>query len=842
MNELFRRVRYLLQRRRFDRELASDLEFHREMAAREGRHFGNALRLREEARDAWGWTWIDRLSQDLRYAARMLRKSPSFTAAAVLMLALGIGVNVAAFGFFDLMFLRPLPVRDPGSILQFQRSAPRDFADNFVYPEVAFYREHAKTLSAVVATSHGELTIEGEQKQVGASFVTANYFSELGARAKLGTMLDPAQDEASDAGPVVVLGQRFWERHFGADPLIVGKTIRLNNKPAIVVGVVSSEFSGLGIGLSRPDLWAPIAQQPYFVKGSRLTDFSDGGIGVLMWGRLQPGVTPRVAEEELKSLAAELHREHPGDVWENESLPSKPGGYAASIRHEMYPIFALMGALGFLILAAACTNLGSLLLARSAARRREIAIRIAVGAGRARLVRQLFTESLLLALVGAVAGLGLGYLCLRALMVWAEAPVWLNPTPDWRITVFAIAMGLAAAILFGLTPAWQSSRQRHRGGITRQFLIGAQVAASCVLLIVAGLLVRALDRAMFAPQGFEYQRVISIDPHFHGASPDDARVYLDTLESRLRALPGIEAVAMVSNPPLGNRWTVVRAEAAGRAVDIHYNHVDPPFFQAMGIPLVRGRNLTRGDTGGIIISESLARIEWPGEDPIGKLFQVGVDSAGVPEKRTVVGVSGSARLVSPEDSDAVEIYELPAAGILPSMVVLVRTAGPPEGLVRSVASVASAIDTKMFPEVQLMKSAYREKVQTAEFGALSVSVLGLVALLLACAGIVGLVAYAVAQRTKEIGIRMALGARPSHVVSVVLGQFSIPLAAGLLAGVAGAAALSQILRGLLYGVSNLDPLSYVAPVAILAVTVALAALLPARRALRVDPMRALRHE
>jgi predicted permease len=842
MSELFRRLRYLVHRRRFDQELAGDLEFHREMAAREGRNFGNALRLREEARDAWGWTWIDRLSQDLRYAARMLRKSPGFTTAAVAMLALGIGVNVAAFGFFDLMFLRPLPVRDPGSILQFQRSAPRNFSDNFIYPEVAFYREHAKTLSAVVAASHSELTIEDEQKQLDVSFVTANYFNELGARARLGTMLDPAQDESSGAGPVVVLGQRFWERHFGADPSIVGKTIRLNNRPAIVVGVVSSEFSGLGIGLGRPDLWAPIAQEPYFVKGSQITDFSDRGIGVLMWGRLQPGVTPRVAEEELRSLAAELHREHPHDVWENESLPSKPGGYAGSIRHEMYPVFALMGALGFLILATACTNLGSLLLARSAARKREISIRIAVGAGRARLVRQLFTESLLLALVGAAAGLGLGYVVLRGLLAWAEVPVWLDPTPDRRVMVFAIGMGFAASILFGLTPAWQGGRQRHRGTTTRQFLIAAQVAASCVLLIVAGLLVRALDRAMFAPQGFEYQQVISIDPHFHGSSPDDARVYLDTLESRLRTLPGIEAVAMVSNPPLGNRWTVVRAEAAGRAVDIHYNHIDPPFFQTMGIPLVRGRNLMRGDTGGIIISESLARFEWPREDPIGKLFQVGVDAAGVPEKRMVVGVSGSARLVSPEDSDAVEIYELPGAEILPSMVVLVRTAGPPESVVGSVAAVASAIDTKMFPEVQLMKNAYREKVRTAEFSALSVGVLGLVALLLACTGIVGLVAYTVAQRTKEIGIRMALGARPSHVVSVVLRQFSIPVAAGLLAGVAGAVALSQILRGLLYGISNLDPISYPAAVGILAATVALAALLPARRALRVDPMGALRHE
>jgi predicted permease len=834
MKQFIRRLRYLLHRRRFDRELANDLEFHREMAERAGKPLAHTLLLREEARDAWGWTWIDRIAQDVRYAARMLRRSPGFTAAAVLMLALGIGVNVAAFGFFDLMFLRPLPVRDPGSLLRFDRSAPQGYADNFMYPEVAFYREHSRTLSAVLASGDAKVTIEGDDRQLAARFATANFFSELGARARLGRLLDPGRDEASDAGPVVVLGEGLWQRHFGADPLIVGKTILLNGNPATVIGVVSSEFSGLGLG--TPDLWAPINQQPYFVKGSRLTDFSDSGIGVFMWGRLQAGLTPKVSEEELMSLAAELHRQHPKDVWEKEGLPSKPGGYANSIRHEMVPVLALVGALGLLILGAACGNLGSLLLARGVAREREIAIRVAVGAGRGRLMRQLFTESLVLALLGSAAGLALGYVVQRFLMAWAEVPAWLDATPDRRVMLAAIGMGFAAAIMFGLTPAWQAARQRHRATITRQFLIGAQVAASCVLLIVAGLLVRALNRAMFENRGFDYQHVISIDPHFHGASSDEAGAYLDTLESRLRGLPGVDAVSMVSNPPLGNRWTVFKTEVAGHAVSIHYNHVDPPFFQTMQIPLRRGRNLMRGDMRGIVVGESLARLQWPADDPVGKLFRTGADTY------TVVGVVGSARLVSPEDSDAVEIYQLADGAILPSMVVLVKTSGPPEGLVPVVAATAKAIDPKLSPEVQLLKSAFRDKLRTAEYSALAVSLLGAVALLLAGAGIVGLVAYGVRQRTREIGIRMALGARPAHVVGVVLRQFAIPVAAGLLAGVGGAAALSQILRQLLYGVSNLDPMAYVGAVGVFAVAVVVAALLPARRALRVDPIRALRYE
>jgi predicted permease len=834
MNEFFRRIRYLLHRRRSDRELADDLDFHREMAARAGKPLAHTLLLREQSRDAWGWTWIDRLGQDLRYAARMLRKSPGFTAAAVLMLALGVGVNVAAFGFFDLMFLRPLPVRDPATLLKFSRSAPQGYADNFIYPEVAFYREHSRKLSAVFASDDAKVTIDGDDKQLTASFITANLFSDLGSAARLGRLLDPALDEAAEAQPVVVLDRGFWQRRFSADPSIVGKTIRINGQSATVVGVSSSDFSGLGFG--RPDLWVPITQQPHFVTGSRLTDFSEAGVSVPMWGRLQPGATPAVAEQELKSLAAELHRQHPKEVWKDESLPSEPGGYANRIRQEMVPVLALVGALGLLILAAACGNLGSLLLARGVAREREIAIRVAVGAGRARLVRQLFTESLVLALLGALAGLAVGYLVLRVLMAWADVPAWIDPTPDRRVIAFAMAIGFAAAILFGLTPAWQAARQRHRGIVVRQFLIAAQVAASCVLLIVAGLLVRATHHAMSTYPGFEYRRVISIDPALRGYQPANAQAYFSALEARLRAVPGIESVALATNPPLGNRWTVFKTEVAGRAVPIHINHVDPPFLQTMGIPLLRGHNLMRGDTREIVVSQSLARLRWPASDPIGQPFQLGDD------KLTVVGVSGSARLVSPEDSDAVEIYRLAGADALPSMTVLVRTSAPPEGLVHLVASVAKSIDPRLVPEVQLMNTAFRDKLRTAQSSALAVSVLGLVALLLASAGIVGLVGYAVSQRTKEIGIRMALGAHPAHVLSVVLRQFAVPVAAGLLAGVGGAAALSTLLRSVLYGIGNLDSLAYLGAVGVFAVTVAVAALLPSRRALRIDPMRALRYE
>jgi predicted permease len=845
MSELFRRLRYLLHRGRFDQELADDLEFHREMAAREGRNFGSALRLREEARDAWGWTWLDRFFQDLRYAARMLRKSPSFTLAAVLMLAIGIGVNVAAFSFFDLLVLRPLNVRDPATLLRFHRRGVENFAFALPYPEMAFCREHTRTLSAVLALNSTKLSVEGEEKQLVAAFVTTNLFSELGATARLGRMLDPLRDEASDAAPVVVLDQGFWQRHYGGDPQVIGRTIRLNGKPATVVGVVSADFSGLS--MDKPALWAPITQQPYFANGSRLlTDYT---AGVRMWGRLRPGLGPKAAEDELRSLVAELRKQHPNEIWEKESLLSEPGGYAKSLiigersgsgwegRDDLNPIFAMIGALCLLILAVACGNLGSLLLARGVAREREIAIRVAVGAGRGRLIRQLFTESTLLALVGSLAGLGVGYAVLRSLMALTGTPAWLNPAPDWRVMVFAIGAGFASAILFGLTPAFQLARQRHRATFMRQVLVGAQVAASCVLLIVAGLLVRALNHATSSHPGFEYQQVISIDPGLatHGYSPEKSRAYLDTLESRLRALHGVESVSLALTPPLGNSSIMTGLTIDGRALNVQINRVDAEFFQTMKIPLLRGRNLMRGEKRAIIIGESLARAAWPGQDPLGKKFTMD-------EGYTVVGIVGSARLIKLEDSDSVEIYLPLETADLPSASVLVKASGSPEDLARSAAATLHEIDPDKFPEIQLMKQRFRGKLRSAESSALVVSLLGFIAHLLACLGIVGVEAYAVSQRTKEIGIRMALGAKPSQVLVVVLRQFSVPVVGGLVVGVGGAAALSQLLRRALYGISHLDPVTYLTAVGIFVVTVALAALLPARRALRVDPMRALRHE
>ncbi|HWB84373.1 MAG TPA: ABC transporter permease [Bryobacteraceae bacterium] len=851
MPELFRRLQYLLGRRRHERELADDMEFHREMAAREGRsNFGNALHLREEAREAWGWTWIDRLSQDLRHAARMLRRTPGFTIAAVLMLAIGIGVNGAVFGFFNLLVLRPINVRDPATLLRFHRRSPTQYAFAVPYPEAAFFREHSRTLSAIIGVNTTSVSIEGEEKPADANFVTANFFRELGGASSLGRVLDPAREEAAGASPVIVLSHGFWQHHFGGDPSIVGSTLRINDKPAIVIGVANGDFSGVGSGLREPAFWAPITQQPYFVDGSRLlTDVSEESPGVSLWGRLRPGQNPKAAEEELRSLAAQLRHQYPTAIWKDERLPSQPGGYVTSMitggsrgtgaekGEPIYPVFALAGILTLLILAGACGNLGSLLLARGVARQREIAIRAAIGASNGSLIRQLFTESLLLALLGAAAGMMLGVLVLRGFLASSGAPSWLDAAPDWRVGAFALAAGFASAILFGFTTALQIGRQRRRANLARQVLVGAQVAASCVLLIVAGLLGRALDRAMSSSPGFEYKQVVSISPGLatNGYSPVRSQAYLDALESRVRALPGVQSVSLAQSYPLGHVTIGAGTDVNGHNVEFQVNHVSSEFFETMGIPILRGRALRPNERHAVVISESMARIAWPGEDPLDKSFTLG-------DNYVVVGISGNVRSVKFGDSDPVQAYFPIEDADQPSLSVLVKATGSPQDVARAAGAAARAQDPNTFPTVELLSDAYRNNLQDAEYTTLAVSALGSIAQLLACFGIIGVVSYAVSQRTKEIGIRMSLGAKPAQVLSVVLRHLSGPVLAGLIVGVAGAVGLAQLLRGRLYGISNLDPAAYVAAIAVFVVTVAMAAILPARRALSIDPLRALRHE
>jgi predicted permease len=850
--KLFARLRswlkWIVKPRRLENEMETEVHFHIESyaadlvrsgvpepeAIRRARiEFGGVESHKDAIRASLGLRWWDELWIDLRYAARKLRNSPGFALTAILVLAIGIGVNVTAFGVFNLVALKSLPVRDPDSLVRLERRSPENIAGQMPYPSVAFYRDNARTLSAAMATMGARMELEGDVQPVSAGFVTANYFMELGSSAAYGRLLDPAREDATDATPAVVLSFGFWQRRFGADPSIVGKVVSLNKKMATVIGVTPHAFASLGD--QHPDVWLPMSQQPYFVEGSKELTETSGGGSVEMWGRLAPGVTAKVAEQELLVLTNELRKQHPKDIWDQEFIKADPGGHFQVMKPEMYAAMALVGTLTLLILAVACANLGGLLLARGVTREHEIGIRVAIGASRQRIFRQLFTESLLLALLGSAAGLSLGYVVLRVMLVMIDAPAWQSAKPDGRVFLFAAGMALTAAIFFGLAPALQIARQRQRKTTARQSLVGAQVAASCVLLIVAGLLVRATQHLLYTDPGFGYEQVISIDPGLasHGYTPAAARAYLDQFESRLRALPGVTSVALSSMPPLGHeKISTITTDVAGRSVTIYPSWVDPVFFQTMGIPLLHGRNLRPGEINAVILSESLARKQWPGQDPVGQRFW----------EKDVVGVAANARTMALNDSDAVEMYQAAQTTDMPGMVVLVKTAGAPESMPPMLISIAESIDPKLFPYLRFLKSDFHRNVQNVEHAAMVVSLLGIAAVLLAAIGLLGLVAYTVSERSKEIAIRIALGAKPGHVLSAILRQFVWPVAVGLLTGVAGTAALSQVLRKVLFGVSNLDPLSYAGAIGVLLAIATAAALLPARQALRVDPLRALRCE
>ena len=839
MEKFFRRLRYLLNRGRFDRELESDMQFHREMAARAGQaNFGNMLRLREDARQAWGWTWIDRLMQDLRYAARILWRSPGFTVTAVLVLAIGIGVNVTAFSLFNLVALKPLPIRDPDSIVRLQRRSPEQTTPEMPYPSVVFYRAHAKSLRAVMATmGTPPLEFESDTQPVRVNFVTANYFSELGTVACAGRLLQPARDDAADAPPVAILSYGFWQRRFGGDRSVVGKVIHLNRKPATVIGVTPYAFASLDGQYS--DVWLPLPEQPYVIEGSKtLMDPMSGS--VRMWGRLAPGVTEQAAAQELLSLTNELRKIYPKAIWDKEYIRIDPGGHLKVMQPEMYQVAAMVAVLVSLILAVACANLGGLMIARGVTRKREIGIRLAIGASRKRIFRQLFTESLLLALLGAGAGVGLSWVALRCTFVAIDAPGWMSAAPDWRVLLFTLGMIAAAALFFGLTPALQIARQHYRKIVARQVLIAAQLAASCILLIVAGLLVRAVHHVLYTDPGFGYEQVLGINPGLenHGYTAAAARAYLNALTDRLRAVPGVQLSALSKMPLLGHGLTAyMTTDIGGHPVNIYPNWVDPGFFETMKIPILRGRTFFAGERNAAIVSESLARKQWPGQDPIGKpLWRDGTS------KERIVGVAGNARVKALNDGDAVEVYWAAQAADMPAMTLLVKTAGTPDGMIPKLKSISENLDPKLFPSIWLLKSGFHETARDIEQLALVVTLLGVVAIAMAGIGIVGLIAYTVSQQRKEIAIRIALGAEHVRVMATILRQFFWPMILGLLIGSGVTAGLSKILRKTLYGVSNLDPASYIAAIIILVFVFGMAALLPARRILRLNVSKTLRYQ
>jgi predicted permease len=846
MGEFFRRIYFLFNRRKLERELQNDIDFHREMLSAESRKdFGNLTLMRERSREAWGWGWLDRLAQDLRFGARLLRKSPALAVTAICVLALGIGVNVSAFNLVDVMFFKPLPVRDPHTLVRFSAKAPTMSAEEVPYSAAMYYRENNSALSAVLAQASTNLTLTGETNEnLHASLVTSNYFSELGATAAYGRLFDAKTDDAPDSEPVAVLGYRYWQNRFAGDPTMVGKTIRLNQHPATVIGVTSYAFSGLDPEHGEADgVWLIISKFAYFVPDTKmLTSFSFEDSGIHMSARLKPGVTLKAAEASLAPISHELVGQHRDVMPKDMRLIAKPGAYAVNLDPAdagLLSMFGLFATLVLLILATACSNLGNLLLGHAANRAREISIRLSLGATRRRIVRQLMTENLLLALLGSAAGLFMSWILAHPLVVWLGAPSNLNLGPDWRTWSFTVGVGVFACLLFGLPPSKQAASQARGKKRARMIFMSTQVAASCVLLVVSALLVRALYRASNSDLGFDYAHLITVDPQLyaHGYTPQKAANYNQELQARLQAAPGVASTALTLNPPLGNRVSL-RPAGGEISVNLHFNYVSPRFFETMAISLLRGRDFTKEDSGKdlAIVSEAAARNIWPGKDPLQQTFKYG--------QRTlqVVGLAGNARLTALRNGDDAVLYMPMGESKMDSATMLVRTSQAPRFVLSMVTDLARAADPALSPQVQAVETALQDRMSDSQKFATVVSGLGSLALVLAAVGLYGVVAYGVAQRTKEIGIRIALGATPGTLVRNMLSGFAVPLAWAIGAGLLLAAGLSMVLREFLYGVSNWDPLSYLGAVVLLAVTGGLAALIPGRRALKVDPMEALRCE
>ena len=812
--------------------------------------------------------------QDVRYGLRMLWRSPGFTAVAVVSLALGIGVNTAIFSLFNAVLVRPLPVvAGQGSLVWLR--APNS------YPDYLDYSAQARSfegLAAVTGTREFSLTRGGEPELLRGEFVTANYFDVLGVRPRLGRGF--LAEEGRDPAPVVVLSDRLWRTRFGADPSIVGGRITLNGLGFTVVGVAPEKFIGTEVGLDR-ELWVPLSLEPV-LNPQRAAREGRGDESLLrerhsywlaVFGRLKGGVTREQAGAEMDALARRV-AEAAGDRADAEALRrvqplALSGGLDPRDREEALPVAGVvMGVVG-LVLLIACANLAGLLLARAAVRRRETAVRQALGASRRRLIRQWLTESVLLGVLGGAAGLLLALWANDVMLSYAGATplASLDLGLDFRVLAFALFVSVGAGIVFGLAPALQASRldivtalktedALARAGSRRSRLravfVTAQVTLSVVLLVCAGLFIRSLQSAHSIDPGFRVERALTVPVDLGLLRYEQAggQAFYRELLSRVASQPGVESASLVRFAQLGFSFAQGQVFAEGKTgegdegASTGFNVVGPRYFETMGTRLVRGRDFAEADREGapgvVVVNETLARMLWPDEDALGK--RLSFEGARGPFLE-VVGVARDGKYRSLGDRSRPYVYRPLMQSYEPKMTLVVRTSGEPAALAGAVRGQLRALDPNLpVAEMRTLAEQFDLSLLPSRVAAWTLGAFGLLALALAAIGVYGVVSYSVAQRTREIGVRVALGASRRDVLRLVLGEGLKMVAAGLGVGLLLALAATRLVAGFLYGVTASDPVTF-AGVPVLLGAVALAAgYLPARRATKVDPMKALRYE
>jgi putative ABC transport system permease protein len=791
----------------------------------------------------------------------MIAKAPGFTVLATLALALGVCANTTIFSLMNGVLLRPLTgVKDPDRLVAVYTS---DYSSGLYgvssYPDYIDFRNQADAFESLAA--HGQTVMVASSETDGESlrgaFVTANYFDTLGVKIQLGRMLQAADDQA------VVISNSLWQRRFHSDPAVVGQTLRLDDKPYTIVGVTDPSFRGVRLG-SPPEFWLPVTTD-------NLVSSERGNRGIEVIGRLKPGVTIEQAQTQMTTIAARLAEAYPETNRGTLERPNEPRPVTVAREGRLWPearagmvrvsflLFVVVG----LVLLIACANVANLLLARATARRREIAVRLAVGASRFRLVQQLLTESFLLALLGGVVGLIATQWSSGLLpKFFSESDVaGVDLSLDWRVLVFTLGVTALTGVLFGLVPALQATRlnllpslkddagvQRRRRLGLRDVLVISQLAMSLVLLISAALFVRSLQHAVTFDPGFAARNLIFVSMERRAAETNNQIFYEQTLE-RVRNLPRVESASLSLIIPLSGGGYRRNVELEGyqpqpnEDTELNTNVIAPRFFETMGIPILTGRDFSDQDKDGsppvVIVNEELARLYFGGK-ALGKRIKIGAPAATA---REIVGVVRTAKYRNLREQPLPFIYiplgQEPQRG----MALMVRTAGDPSLLAGPLSGEMRALqkDISVF-SVQTMDDLIGSQLAADRMVAVLLSVFGAGALLLAAIGIYGVMAYSAAQRTHEIGIRMALGAERGDILKLIVGQGMFLVAIGAGIGLVLALATTRVLKSVLFGVSATDPLTFTVVLVLLVAVALLACYLPARRATKVDPLEALRYE
>ncbi len=900
-----RKLRSLFRRNRADRELDAELRFHMEkqietniaagMPPAEARAaalrtFGGVEQVKEECREARGVALVETLMQDVRYGLRMMRRTPGFTAVAVVSLALGIGANTAIFSLINAVMLKMLPVKNPEELVVMNWTA-RQWPDighdgnswgtppgpisgsSLSYPAFRQFQAQNQVFSDLFGFADLEQTnvvVDGHAEIARGHLVSGNFFSGLGVQAIVGRTFTDADDQPG-ADPAAVISFRYWDRRFGRDASAIGKAIAVNGVPFVIAGVTPREFFGLNPG-EYPDIWVALSMQPRVMPQWGGEAQSLLGVPaewwVQPWGRLKPGVSRQRASAALSAalrqrMIADLAPPPEQIAW----IELRPGGKGLDDVRTGYsePLLILMCVVG-LVLLIACANVANLLLARSTARRRETAVRMALGAGRQRLIRQLLTESILLAVLGGALGLALAFCggeLLLGLVSSPERPFALDVHSDAHILIFCTAISLITGILFGLAPALRATRLDVSpvlkaglgagSGPSRwmlgKALVAGQVALSLLLLIGASMFVRSLQNLNSIDVGFNRENLLlfGVDGSLSGYKHERLGSLYQSIQDSLRAIPGVRSVSLSRHGLIGDGSSLTGIEIPGyqkrpgERLAVYKNSVGPDFFETMGIPILLGRSLTDRDNETapkvVVINEALARQYFPNQSPIGKRFTWHEKDV------EIVGIARNAKYHDLRQEDRPTVYEPYLQYGIGRMVFEARTAGDPALIVRDVRRAVAVVDRNLplynvRTQVQQIDSSL---VQERLFAQLT-SCFGGLAVLLASIGLYGVMSYMVARRTGEIGIRMALGAAKADIAGMVLRDVLLLVVAGLGVGLPAALVCTRVVRNQFYGLSFSDPVSIAVAAGILALVAGLAGYLPARRASRIDPMAALRQE